>query len=110
MKVIVPKVIRKRLSKANPVIMKRMDSVLKKFSESQTGDIGGYLQDHQLQGKLRKFRELHLDGDCLLVYKVENGAIILRNIYSHKELDSLEGSLVLFSSLNITEASNETQD
>ena len=110
MEVIVPKVITKKLSKTNSTVIKRMDNVLKKFSESQTGDLGGYLQDHQLQGKLRKFRELHLDGDLLLVYKIENGTIILRNIYTHKELDSLEGSLVLFSSLNTTEALYETQN
>ena len=91
----------------NPIALKRLNKAVKKFLASETGDIGGFLGDHQLKGSLRAYRELHLDGDCLLVYKIENNTIIFRGFYTHKELNNLEGSLVLFSSLNIT---NETQN
>lgn len=47
----------------------RLDKVLKAMHKSVDGNLNNMLGDHQLQGSLRDFRELHLDGDCLLVYK-----------------------------------------
>jgi mRNA interferase YafQ len=47
------------------------------------------LHDHQLQGKLRKFRELHVEPDWLLVYE-KNGkqlSILCIWLSTHKKLE-----------------------
>jgi len=47
-------------------------------------------QDHQLQGKLKMFRECHITPDWLLVYrKTDNGELLLTlsRIASHSDLD-----------------------
>jgi mRNA interferase YafQ len=45
-------------------------------------------EDHKLSGELKDFRECHIRGDLLLVYKIEkdNLILILVNIGSHSEL------------------------
>ena len=48
--------------------------------------------DHRLKGKLKKFRELHLDGDLLLVYKEINNEAHIINIFTHKQLKNFKGA------------------
>lgn len=83
----------------------RLDKVLKAMHKSVDGNLNNMLGDHQLKGTLRTFRELHLDGDCLLVYKIykEDGdtLILLDGIYTHKELKKKQGALSLFSFLRL---------
>jgi mRNA interferase YafQ len=45
-------------------------------------------KDHQLKGELKDYRECHIKGDLLLVYKIiENELVlVLVNIGSHSEL------------------------
>ena len=45
-------------------------------------------KDHKLNGELKDFRECHIKGDLLLIYKIEkdNLVLILVNIGSHSEL------------------------
>lgn len=45
-------------------------------------------QDHKLNGEFKNFRECHIKGDLLLVYKIEkeNLILILVNIGSHSKL------------------------
>lgn len=43
-------------------------------------------RDHQLKGRLREFRECHIEPDWLLMYKIENEILILSGIGSHSEL------------------------
>ena len=33
--------------------------------------------DHQLKGKLKDFRECHIETDCLLLYRIDNQQLIL---------------------------------
>lgn len=46
------------------------------------------LRDHQLQGKLRQWRELHVEGDWLLVYRKDGKKLIITCLWlvSHKKL------------------------
>jgi mRNA interferase YafQ len=45
-------------------------------------------KDHKLQGKLKKYRECHIKGDILLLYRIdeEGGSLALMNIGSHSVL------------------------
>lgn len=43
-------------------------------------------KDHQLKGKLKEFRECHIEPDWLLMYKVEKDILILARTGSHAEL------------------------
>ncbi len=43
-------------------------------------------QDHALTGDMGDYRECHVEFDLLLIYKIEDGIIVLVNIGSHPEL------------------------
>jgi mRNA interferase YafQ len=43
-------------------------------------------KDHQLTGNWKEFRELHIQPDWLLIYKIEDGALFLIRTGSHSEL------------------------
>jgi mRNA interferase YafQ len=43
-------------------------------------------KDHQLTGNWKEFRELHIQPDWLLVYKIENDVLTLIRTGSHSEL------------------------
>jgi mRNA interferase YafQ len=45
-------------------------------------------KDHALQGEWQDFRELHLGGDMLLIYKNEEKIIYLVRLGSHSQLFS----------------------
>lgn len=42
--------------------------------------------DHSLTGQWRGYREFHISGDLLLIYKIENGTLYLVRIGSHAQL------------------------
>lgn len=42
--------------------------------------------DHQLQGEYSDFRELHISGDLLLIYRVADDTLELIRIGSHSQL------------------------
>ena len=43
-------------------------------------------RDHALKGKLSGYRELHLGGDLLLMYQMEEDVIYLIRIGTHAEI------------------------
>lgn len=42
--------------------------------------------DHALNGKYAKYREFHIGGDKLVIYKIENETIYLARIGTHSQL------------------------
>lgn len=48
--------------------------------------LAGRYRDHQLKGNLRGFRELHIQGDWLLVYRVEGEHVALARTGTHDGL------------------------
>jgi mRNA interferase YafQ len=54
-----------------------------------------WFRDHALRGKLRKFRELHVEPDWLLVYEKDGKKlrIVCLWLVSHKKLRERERSL-----------------
>ncbi len=43
-------------------------------------------KDHPLVGKWKDFREFHLGGDLLVIYKIEGKSLILVRIGTHNQL------------------------
>ena len=43
-------------------------------------------KDHQLKGSFSDYREFHVSGDLLVIYKIENNTLYLARIGSHSEL------------------------
>jgi len=43
-------------------------------------------KDHALQGQWQDFRELHLGGDTLLIYKTDDKKVYLTRLGSHAQL------------------------
>jgi len=43
-------------------------------------------KDHELKGSWQGYREFHISGDLLLIYKIENGILYLVRIGSHSQL------------------------
>lgn len=54
-----------------------------------------WLRDHQLQGKLRQYRELHVEADWLLMYQKDGKNLIITCLWlvSHKKLRERERSV-----------------
>lgn len=95
----------------NPISLKNLEDILAYWVNSYTPNLNGAYSDHRLKGKLRNFRELHLDGNDLLMYKVSNNIITLEKIVTHKELDKLnksKGSLYSSEFINIFKQLNLT--
>jgi mRNA interferase YafQ len=43
-------------------------------------------RDHPLSGNFDGFRECHIEPDWLLIYKIENGAVIFARTGTHSDL------------------------
>jgi len=43
-------------------------------------------KDHPLSGDWKDFREFHLGGDLIVIYKIENNNLILVRIGTHNQL------------------------
>jgi len=43
-------------------------------------------KDHELKGNWQGYREFHVSGDLLLIYKIENETLYLVRIGSHSQL------------------------
>lgn len=42
--------------------------------------------DHHLNGLWQGYRDLHISGDLLLIYKIEDGVLYLVRLESHSQL------------------------
>jgi len=43
-------------------------------------------KDHQLSGKLKDFREFHISGDVIVLYRIDNEYLQILRIGSHNEI------------------------
>lgn len=55
--------------------IEKIDSVIRTLSRCES--LLSELQDHALQGEWKGFRECHIAPDWLLIYAVQNDALIL---------------------------------
>lgn len=84
-------IVTSKISGKSKAVQKRYLIVTKILQESAVCQVNRF-KDHRLKGSLKDFRELHLDGDCLLLYKEINGEVHLVNILSHKDMRNFEGA------------------
>ncbi|MEZ5535756.1 MAG: type II toxin-antitoxin system YafQ family toxin [Thiolinea sp.] len=71
--------------------LKLSDKHFTKFVEylyllSQEKELPPEAKDHQLAGEWIDFREFHISGDLLVIYRIEEGAVKLVRIGSHSQL------------------------
>ncbi|EAY56658.1 MAG: Addiction module toxin (RelE) [Leptospirillum rubarum] len=78
-----------RLSRSGRFDLTRLKEVMLLLIPND-GPLGAEWQDHPLKGNWVGFRECHMGGDFLLVYKLDNetnpGTIILVRAGTHAEL------------------------
>ena len=43
-------------------------------------------KDHQLKGELKDFREFHISGDLVVLYRIENDIVYLTRIGTHSQI------------------------
>ena len=80
-----------KLTGKSKSVQKRYLVVTKILEESAVCQVNRF-KDHQLKGSLKDYRELHLDGDFLLLYKEINGEAHLVNILFHKDMKNFKGA------------------
>ena len=85
MKVEESKLVLSEVKRLGPIANKRYKQVIAILKASDKCEVNRF-KDHQLLDGLSDLRELHLNSDCLLVYKEIDGVAHLIDIYSHKEL------------------------
>ena len=68
----------------------RLERIVELFQSGHALPPG--LHDHQLHGAMREYRELHVEGDWLLVYRKDGKKLIITCLWlvSHKKLRERE--------------------
>lgn len=61
-----------------------LEDVVNKLATGES--LSPKLKDHLLTGSLREYRELHLEPDWLLIYKITASELLLARLGSHSEL------------------------
>ena len=73
----------KRISLSNDHYSRYVVFLSKLISDEQ---LPPEAKDHPLKGNWQGFRELHISGDLLLVYKVTDNTLYLTRIGSHSQI------------------------
>lgn len=68
--------------------MRLFEQALKVLVEQDSERLRGRYKDHALKGEWAGYRELHVAGDWLLVYRIENATLklVLTRTGSHDDL------------------------
>lgn len=57
--------------------IKKLETVLGLLIGQETEILKNQYKDHALKGDLKSFRELHIEGDWLLVYQIKDNRLVL---------------------------------
>ena len=74
-----------RLSRSGRYDMRRLREAMLLIIAAE-GPLPPEWQDHELKGKWSEFRELHVGGDFLLIYRLEGESVIFPRCGTHSEL------------------------
>ncbi len=76
----------KKISRSGKFSQEELDLVVDILASGEK--LSSTYKDHQLKGKLKEFRECHVRGNILLIYKIEHNLLILilSDIGSHSYL------------------------
>ncbi len=75
-----------RYSKSGAFNQVLLQKIINQIKDEKVLDIGR--RDHQLHGSLQEYRECHIQGDLLLMYKIDTvtKTLLLYNFGTHSEL------------------------
>jgi mRNA interferase YafQ len=81
-----------RLSRSGRYDMNRLKSVMLRLIAADA-PLGAEWKDHSLKGEWESFRECHIGGDFLLIYKIDDtigraGGVVFVRAGTHSELFS----------------------
>lgn len=76
----------KKVERSGKINRSRLDSAVELLRQGKRLPIN--FRDHALQGDWKGYRECHIQGDLLLIYRIENDQLILVlvDIGSHSQL------------------------
>jgi mRNA interferase YafQ len=64
--------------------MDKLKEIIDRLVKSQ--ELPARARDHQLKGTLKDCRECHIEGDWLLIYRIEGSELCLIRTGSHSDL------------------------
>ncbi len=64
--------------------IEKLDVVIRLLANNET--LPPKLKDHTLIGKYKGFRELHIEPDWLLIYRIDENYLILEQTGTHSDL------------------------
>jgi len=70
----------------NPKIVKPMETFAHRKLAIPAVPLPNGMNDHALKGVLAGYRECHLDGDVLLIYKIERNVVRPLLVCTHSDL------------------------
>lgn len=76
-----------RSGKLKKETRQKLDEIVNQLASGAT--LSRELRDHQLKGTLQDYRECHIKGDLLLLYRIKKEMVmlVLINIGTHSSLD-----------------------
>lgn len=57
--------------------MEKLDKVIEYLANKDTEILKSKYRDHALKGPLKKYRELHIESDWLLMYEIKENELVL---------------------------------
>ena len=64
--------------------MNKLKEIIDSLTQAQ--ELPARTRDHQLKGTLKDCRECHIEGDWLLIYRIEGSELCLIRTGSHSDL------------------------
>ena len=78
----------KRIAKDSTKDLNKLNKIVNLLAEQK--QLPKEHKDHQLKGKLRNYRECHIEPDWLLIYRAQNDILILSLVRTGSHSDLLK--------------------
>jgi mRNA interferase YafQ len=78
----------KRIAKDSTKDLNKLNKIVNLLAEQK--QLPKEHKDHQLKGKLRNYRECHIEPDWLLIYRVQNDILVLSLVRTGSHSDLLK--------------------
>ena len=78
----------KRIAKDSTKDLNKLNKIVNLLAEQK--QLPKEHKDHQLKGKLRNYRECHIDPDWLLIYRAQNDILVLSLVRTGSHSDLLK--------------------
>ena len=78
----------KRIAKDSTKDLNKLNKIVNLLAEQK--QLPKEHKDHQLKGKLRNYRECHIEPDWLLIYRTQNDILVLSLVRTGSHSDLLK--------------------